>query len=186
KEPPSKESVYQVSQKFEHRLRDLINQKNSSLWGWKDPRTVLTIDLYLHYLNNPHFIICSRNAESIAQSMVRRNQMDSSEAKKIISEYEERIKDFVVRNPYLPTLNISYEDAVEYPEYMIETLISFLNITVSEDMRRKALTLVLPKEEVRRLSLKVKRKQSVNFLIKKTCRRAIGTLKKLRGIFSSG
>lgn len=181
--PPAKESILQVRQRFEKQIRDLIKQKKSPFWGWKDPRTVLTIDLYLPYLNNPHFIICSRNTESIAQSIVRRDGISISEAEMIISEYEGRIKDFIAENRDIPVLNIAYENALERPENLLESLTDFLNIPVSEDVRQKAMALILPKEEIRRLSLRVKRKESIKNLIRKNYRKITGNLKKIKEIF---
>ncbi|MFC1738363.1 hypothetical protein ACFL1G_04845, partial [Planctomycetota bacterium] len=183
KNPPKKESIYKVREQFEGTIRDLINRKNSSLWGWKDPRTVLTIDLYMPYLNNPHLIICSRNAESIANSIVKRDKIDFCEAEKIVSIYLKRIEEFIAENPSLPMINVFYEDALQSPEMMLENLISFLNIKVSEETRQKALSVVMTKEKIRRLSSILKMKERIQYFARYSYHKIVGNLEKIKAIF---
>ena len=48
-------------------IQRLINEEKTELWGFKDPCNTLTIEAYIPYLENPHFIICWRNPFAIAE-----------------------------------------------------------------------------------------------------------------------
>lgn len=54
---------------------NLVNSRKAlnRMWGWKDPRTILTIDLYMPYLEDPIFITAHRNPTEVAKSLLRRN-----------------------------------------------------------------------------------------------------------------
>lgn len=42
----------------ESEIEELINSKKGKLWGWKDPRTSLTLDKYLPYLTGDVYLFC--------------------------------------------------------------------------------------------------------------------------------
>jgi len=68
---------------------NLINIKSrSNLWGWKDPQSTLTLDLFLPYITNPYFVVVSRNFESVARSNTKllRGEINFTEAVKL-TEY---------------------------------------------------------------------------------------------------
>ena len=57
--PPAKEKILIQKEYFLRKIESLIQKQKSELWGWKDPRTCLTIELYLPYLINSYFKILS-------------------------------------------------------------------------------------------------------------------------------
>lgn len=73
------------------------NAKNNGLysWGFKDPRTVLTIDLYLPHLPNPQFITCYRGPMEIAKSLNKRDGMSIEKGMNISKIYNERLSEFI-------------------------------------------------------------------------------------------
>ena len=72
--PPPRDKILALKNEFAPRIKDLIKESELPLWGWKDPRTILTIELYLPYLKNPHFICCFRDPMEVAKSLQRRNK----------------------------------------------------------------------------------------------------------------
>ena len=66
-------------------------------WGFKDPRTALTIDVWLEHLPSPQFIACYRNYNDIAKSLQIRNNFPIEKGKKIAEEYYKRIANFLHR-----------------------------------------------------------------------------------------
>jgi len=54
----------------------VLAQMPVGTWGWKDPRLSLTIELFLPYLHNPVFVICTRKSQTIAESLFRRDGIE--------------------------------------------------------------------------------------------------------------
>jgi hypothetical protein len=52
-------------------IKNLIKNKETSFWGWKDPSTVYTIPYFHNYLTNPHYICLYRNPNDIVDSILR-------------------------------------------------------------------------------------------------------------------
>ena len=64
-DPPPREAILSLRNKYDIAIRSLINHYQKELWGWKDPRTILTIDLYLPYLISPIFMPIFRNISEV-------------------------------------------------------------------------------------------------------------------------
>ena len=99
--PPHKK-ILEVAPKFENKIKKVIKKasifaKKSGYqsWGFKDPRTVLTIDLYMPYLTNPQFIICYRKPKEIAKSLNKRNKMPIANGIKLTNTYNNRLNNFI-------------------------------------------------------------------------------------------
>jgi hypothetical protein len=84
--PPSHEAILAQALPFEDKIKDLISKKEikaekyaqqrkliEPCWGWKDPRTTLTIELYMPHVKSPHILACFRNPKDIAISLCKRN-----------------------------------------------------------------------------------------------------------------
>lgn len=97
--PPSEDKILQVADLFESRIRAIVEERNSRgiNWGWKDPRTTLTIRLYLPYLVNPHFVSCFRDPQEVAASLVRRDShfFTQEKALALANEYNQRLLKFL-------------------------------------------------------------------------------------------
>jgi len=142
--PPSKDLIQDQMCKFEEEIKKVVEMKKSVLWGWKDPRTSLTIELYLPYLTNPYFIVCHRNKQSIAESLKRRNNMDISISKKLADTYEKRIEKFFQENSYLKRLNLVYENIIKDPKKYVMEIIDFLKLETKEEQITQAVEFILP------------------------------------------
>ena len=100
--PPSKDKILRQKDKFDDEIKNVIEsevskakKKGLGSWGFKDPRTVLTIDLYLPHLPSPQFIICYRNPEDIAKSLNKRDNISIRKGIKLAKVYNSRLKDFI-------------------------------------------------------------------------------------------
>jgi len=68
--PPPYEKILQQADAIKKDIITFINKfSNCNIWGFKNPKTSLTADLFLPYLNNPHFIILLRNPVSNAKAI---------------------------------------------------------------------------------------------------------------------
>lgn len=91
--PPSREAILKVDVKEE--IQALVKSCERELWGWKDPRTTLTIELYWPYLTNPHIIACFRDPKEVGKSLERRGDMSAEEGEKLAHIYNQRLIDFL-------------------------------------------------------------------------------------------
>lgn len=149
--PPARETILKQKDKFQNKIIDLVNNK-PEIWGWKEPRTSLTIELYLPYLINPYFIVSYRNSQTVAESLKKRNQIRIERGLELKEIYEKRIKVFFDRFPDLSRLPLYYEEVTTDPEKWVNIIIDFLKLDVSEEERQKAVSFILPNEEVHRLA----------------------------------
>ena len=92
--PPSEKKILALKEKFAPEIKKLVENK-SGLWGWKDPRTTLTIKLYLPYLKNPHFICCFRDPLEVAKSLYKRQKMPIEKGLKLAGIYNQRLLKFL-------------------------------------------------------------------------------------------
>lgn len=94
KSPPERDAILIQENNYKKQIFDLVSKKESELWGWKDPRTNLTIDLYLPFLTNPYFIVCHREPMAVAKSLEQRENLEVEDGIRLIKIYEERINNF--------------------------------------------------------------------------------------------
>ena len=96
-EPPSEKSILSLKGRFDSEIKELIDSFNSKgqIWGWKDPRTSLTIRLFHPFLTNPHYIACFRNPLEVAKSLNKRNMISIQKGLRTTMEYNFRIIKFL-------------------------------------------------------------------------------------------
>ncbi|HEC68495.1 MAG TPA: glycosyltransferase [Candidatus Desulfofervidus auxilii] len=144
-DPPGREKILAQKEKFSSEIYNLIQKEKSEIWGWKDPRTTLTIELFLPYLENPYFLICYRNPLSIAESLKRRDGTSIEFGLKLTGIYNQRIVDFLEKHPHLKKIYLPYEDIVSYPELWLKKLVNFLGLNPTNEEFQKALEFIKPK-----------------------------------------
>ncbi len=160
--PPRRENILALKNQFSREIKNLINQESSELWGWKDPRTTLILDLYLPYLKNSYFIICRRNQEDIIKSLQRRNHKTREDAQKLIKIYTEAINKFLSRNKNQRIINFQYAEIIADPERYLKNLITFLGIEPNKKQYQKAYEFITPREKIVQLSREMKAKWEKN------------------------
>lgn len=152
--PPSavqiKNQSAQVDDRIQKIILDKIQANQDRHWGWKDPRTSLTIDLYLPYLRNPYIIWSHRDPDEICNSLWIRNKIPPQEAAELTEYYQQQIRDFVHQHPELPVLKISYQEMIDQPDIWIRKVVEFLDLEVDEDQLVKATDFILPRKKIQR------------------------------------
>lgn len=77
----------------------LVRSKNNRpLWGWKDPRTVLTIEKYYEHLDDPIIVGLFRKPELVAKSMAKRGDISEDDALALAKAYNRKIIDFLSKH----------------------------------------------------------------------------------------
>lgn len=99
--PPPEEAILNQARRYDSSIKALVRANDGNvdpdypIWGWKDPRTTLTIRLYIKHLMNPHFIACFRNPYDVAKSLNRRDGKPISEGVELAKEYNRRLLSFL-------------------------------------------------------------------------------------------
>ena len=109
-DPPSRDAILQQKHKFEHAIKTCIRMNEKEpYWGWKDPRTCLTVELYHAFLKNPFYVICQRDKDAVVRSLVSRDGMDPIRARRLVETYDQRIGEFL--DEYKPSFAVvKYEN----------------------------------------------------------------------------
>lgn len=154
-DPPSPESILALKDEFASKIQDLSRRKSKvkTVWGWKHPRTMLTAELFLPYLNDPHFVVVFRNPVGTAGSSVKhtekyRDRVHFLEALKLTNFYYGEILKFFEKHPTLPKIFVAFEDVVADPLREARKLAEFLGLEMSEETTQDIHRLVIPREKV--------------------------------------
>lgn len=75
--PPSLESLWRGSHNYNEQIQRLIRDRYAhNHWGWKDPRTSLTVPIWHHHLtlwpSKPKYVMVWRERETIVASLLQR------------------------------------------------------------------------------------------------------------------
>ena len=95
--PPSRQKIIGLAPKYGPIIKELVAEKKKPLWGWKDPRTTLTIELFIPYIENPHFIVCFRDTMEVAKSLQRRNGFPINQGLSLAKVYNRRLLEFLIK-----------------------------------------------------------------------------------------
>jgi len=164
-DPPNPEQLLSQATIYSERISGLIaaydRMQPERLWGWKDPRTSLTISLFSPYLDNLYLLWCQRDPEQIVKSLWQRNEMDRERSLALVSTYQQRIRDFIEENPSIPVLELPYQEIVQNPFYWTSKIVEFLELNPLESEIEEAVSIILPKDRIEKEKKKV---QIMNFL----------------------
>jgi hypothetical protein len=77
---------------YSSNAKELVAKKNkNSLWGWKDPRTCLTLPIYWPYLTDVKLLFTKRNRVGTIRSLMSRSGGSCQKWERVIGVYEEGI-----------------------------------------------------------------------------------------------
>jgi hypothetical protein len=92
-------------------------------WGWKDPRTCLTLPFWQALLPPMRYAICLRSPLSVARSLQDRNGIPAAQGGRLWLLY---VASALIRTEGLPRLITSYERLVAAPEAEVRRLAEFV------------------------------------------------------------
>ena len=153
--PPSREEIRAVAPQVEQAVRELIEKKNAgaALWGWKHTRTLLTYEMFLPHLINPHFVLVFRNfvgtaLSSVEHTMRRPRPVAFAEALRLVHFYHGEMLHFLESHPEMPAHFVGYEDVLLDPLKEARRLAGFLGIELTADAARQVVDLVIPRDKL--------------------------------------
>jgi hypothetical protein len=151
-EPPSWRQVMDQRAAAAPKIRELVAAKSrrERVWGWKNPRSILTLELYLPCLTNPHLVLVSRDRLATAKSSIKhtRGRIDLPQALRLVDFYTGEMHAFVERHPELPNISIAFEEIVADPKKEAERLAAFLGLEPTEEKLAKVYQLIVPRERI--------------------------------------
>jgi len=116
----SRDWIDYARDKFDDEARNLVSGR-TGIWGWKDPRTVMTFPLYAPHLRDVEFVIVTRAEEAIAESLQARNKIPLAQGLEFAYTYHQRIDDLIDEFA-CPVHWVSYTWLVEEPEKVIRQI----------------------------------------------------------------
>ena len=90
--PPTVHAVEIMRDAYAKNAEELVAEKSrSKLWGWKDPRTCLTLPVYWPFLNDAKLIFTQRNRVATVRSLMARSGGNRQKWERVIGVYEEGV-----------------------------------------------------------------------------------------------
>ncbi|MFC5469665.1 sulfotransferase family protein [Cohnella suwonensis] len=126
---------------FHEEMQTIIREQFHTrlIWGWKDPRTCLTIPLWISVLSKMEvelkFIIPIRNPVDVASSLEKRNNMKFENA---MGMWNLHTLSALYYTSNFQRIIVNYDRFIEEPTLQINRLASFLGIQQSYDFERIA------------------------------------------------
>ncbi len=107
------------------RAHTLVNDqfRDYKLWGWKDPRTCLTLPFWQELLGELHNIICLRHPVSVAGSLARRDHFSAEKSFYLWLIY---LSSALQYSRGKPRLLVFYQDLIEEKQRSLAMLSEFI------------------------------------------------------------
>ena len=124
--PPGWETAEAIKD-LRQRARKLIRDQfaGSRVWGWKDPRTCLTLPFWQQLLPDMRYIICLRNPVDVARSLEHRDHLSAEESSSLWLTY---VSSALSHSEGKPRLIIFYEDLMDDSYRELQRLADFLRM----------------------------------------------------------
>jgi hypothetical protein len=90
-QPPPRSALRWSRQHRARRDAIIAEYGNAECWGFKDPRTLLTLDGWLEVLADPTFVGTFRHPGPVVRSLVKRNGQDPQRWLSLWRDYNERL-----------------------------------------------------------------------------------------------
>jgi hypothetical protein len=149
---PRWEDVSARAPQFSSEAKALVERSEAEMWGWKDPWTVLTLDVFLPFLKSPFFVFVRRPRQEVIASLRKRSTAQDEEIANLFDLYEQRLAELKRSLSAYPVLEIDYPTLLAEPAPTVGRLIEFLGLRPTREELDRALGMVLGGKELRRES----------------------------------
>jgi hypothetical protein len=134
--PPNNGVDQEIRDKYAKKIKQTLDMERSYLWGWKDPRTIFLLDLYLPHIVNPHFVVCRRSVEEVGLSLNKRNGFPVSKGRDLAITYNKKIDEFI-KDCSFPMVEIDFADYFSDFDKTLEKISGFLEIKINLEIKEK-------------------------------------------------
>lgn len=138
-----------IKELYESKIKDLVKQNSSEMWGWKSALTHWSLDVFLPFVENPHLVIVTRNITDNAKSW--KLHMEKTYTK--IVNLEEALERMSCSNNALientnsvqcPKLWTTYGNIKNQPLKEAKKMANFLGIEFEESKKEKIKNFIMP------------------------------------------
>ena len=98
----------ELKEKARHLLTE--NFAAAPLWGWKDPRTCLTLPFWQDVIGPMRYVLCVRNPSAVMASLARRDGMSTEKAERLWLAHVQAI---LTHTSDQPRMFVFYEDMID-------------------------------------------------------------------------
>lgn len=133
-----------MKEKWTPEIERLTSKFKSDLWGWKSALTHYTVEYFLPFLENPCFVVVTRNFNDNAKSLVvHRKQVYGSvislneainDCKQSVAALEQKLIDY----KDVPHTRTTYGEIKKNPASVIKQFGQFLGVEVSDELQEQA------------------------------------------------
>ena len=144
--PPHRDHILGAGTHFRQEISNLIQARSGMGidWGWKDPRSCLTIEVWMEFLSEAQtrYIWTLRNPDAIADSLIRRGEIlgniprhpdtQREGMRNLADEHNKRVYNFILRHRP-PVCVIRHENLLNprLVDQELENLAYFLGVDES-------------------------------------------------------
>ena len=121
------ERIAPLRSKAETLLREFSDHEP---WGWKDPRSSLTLPFWMNLIPELKIVLCLRNPFEVSQSLRRRNHTANQSGLSLWWLYNRSVLDACRPANRIVT---HYEAYFNAPEKELQRVLSFLDLPASKD-----------------------------------------------------
>jgi len=134
--PPAYPRVADAGKVLSDQIDSLLKKKNKNkMWGWKEPRTVLTLPLYLKRLNHKdvRFVFIHRNLLSSGISLAARpkHNLTVDRGMRLALQYETQCLEYTRLYPEIQRIHVAYEKMLKDPK-VVNEIGKFLGVKVTK------------------------------------------------------
>lgn len=131
--PPNPENSSLLS--VDELLRAMVRYEARDIWGVKDGRLCLLMDLYEPAVRdlNPHLVVVHRNPLSVARSLARWWVRSVDFGAYLAGVYLSRLCEWLGRHRDWPVLHLAYEDVLADPVGEAQRLGAFAGVAMDEE-----------------------------------------------------
>lgn len=162
-DPPS--DTLTLDPDLKNRAKKLLLIKANGIWGWKDPRTVFTIEYYLAHLPNPYFIFVDRDTNEVARSLQRRNSFPIEKGAALSKKYKRKLDTLTETTQHLPQLFLSMNSIIASPTEEARTIARFLEIPLNRKQEKEVRSFVLPTKKRRLMQISRRSLKKIRHII---------------------
>ena len=117
---------------IQHRAQSVITRDftGAEIWGWKDPRTCLTLPFWQQLLPEMRYVVCLRNPVDVARSLAKRNGLSFAAS---VQLWLLHVTSALEHTAGKPRILLFFEDLFEDIEAELHRLSMFLGRPVLRD-----------------------------------------------------
>jgi hypothetical protein len=93
------------------------------LWGWKDPRTCLTLPFWQEVVGPMRYVMCIRNPRAVVASLTRRNGMSADQAQQL---WLAHLQAGLAHTSGHPRMFVFYEDIIDDWRLALRSMAAFI------------------------------------------------------------